>query len=1122
MPIHLSDHFPLSIEDIEYAYPPQIFQRGVRYFQSGRVKSLIRTGPASWVAKVQGQHERYEVHVERETEQAFQVFCHCPANENWGVCKHQVAVLLALGSEWSTYQDQWQSRMSPAHHLAQRLVHTFRELAHTQADGPKRAPEQAGNHSVRFPDRQTLKLTYLLHGIVRTYADNELSALMLELKAGVEREYVVKDIASFLNHLEQQPYPFTPRFTYDPAEHRLEESDRHIVQLIQKHLAEYRFVSEEQLIVKDKRYLLLTPGLAGELLPLLSERQSLVACRSPFGSNHVDARMIYLLKFQQEQPLPLTVRVTHHPATPEQASYALDLNEWRQWYNVPDYGLVLKEGTFYPVAEQDRSRIRQLFQTVRHLQSLTGQLQEELYLPLGPDLVGQVLQEVVNPLDGVVKVEVDKAISRHLVRQPVQTVIDIFQHKPDGPVGVNVFHHYGPYIFPLYDDQPYMLDNEGLKPVTEEVIVIRDQEHEQRVMDLLENAPLTVTTDGLAVEPGEEALYQLMFDTLPQLEAVADIYLDETLERIRREAQLDARLEVDVPETNDWLEINFHLEGLDEARIAAIVRGLKEKRRFVRFANGTVMPLNQEALQVASQVSDALSLELNQLLKEKVRLPLFRAWQIDQLLRGHRQMAHYSRAFRQLLAHLRQPETQHFDLPSGLKTRLREYQEEGFAWFKTLSRYGLGGILADEMGLGKTVQAIAYLLSEWEEGLLDAPALIVAPTSLIYNWRYELERFAPQLAVTVLDGTPSERAQKMKRSGQAQVWITSYPLLRQDQALYAETNFSVLILDEAQQIKNYQSKTFAAVLSLTASRRFALTGTPIENRLEELWAILQAVLPGLFPKRQRFVKLSTQQVRQVIQPFILRRLKQDVLTELPARIEHVQFSELTREQKALYLHYLEQTKAETRETLATEGLAKGRIKILAALTRLRQICCHPSLFVDNYRGSSGKLEQLVSLVRETVSAGRRPVLFSQFTSMLALIQAALAKEGLATFYLDGQTAAHERVKMVEAFNQGERDLFLISLKAGGTGLNLTGADTVILYDLWWNPAVDEQAIGRAHRLGQKKVVQVIRLLAQGTIEEKIYALQQKKKALIDDVLTHDEALLGALSEEELREILDLK
>jgi SNF2 family DNA or RNA helicase len=425
------------------------------------------------------------------------------------------------------------------------------------------------------------------------------------------------------------------------------------------------------------------------------------------------------------------------------------------------------------------------------------------------------------------------------------------------------------------------------------------------------------------------------------------------------------------------------------------------------------------------------------------------------------------------------------------------------------------------MGLGKTVQTIAYLLSEWEAGTLTEPVLIVTPTSLMYNWLYELERFAPELTVHVVDGTKEERARLLHDQFEATVWITSYPLLRQDQHHYTKHSFSVLILDEAQHIKNHQSKVFNAVLNLKASRRFALTGTPIENRLEELWAILQAVLPGFFPKRQRFVQLSTEKVRQIIQPFILRRLKKEVLRELPDKIETVQLSELTREQKALYLHYLEQTKETARQALVSEGLNKGRIKILAALTRLRQICCHPALFLDNYRGTSGKLEQLVALTKEAVDVGRRLLIFSQFTSMLQMIKEALEQEGLNSYYLDGQTKAQTRLKMVEAFNQGEGELFLISLKAGGTGLNLTGADTVILYDLWWNPAVDDQAIGRAHRLGQKKVVQVIRLIARGTIEEKIYALQQKKKNLIEDVLTHDDQLLSTLTEEDLKAILDL-
>jgi SNF2 family DNA or RNA helicase len=351
--------------------------------------------------------------------------------------------------------------------------------------------------------------------------------------------------------------------------------------------------------------------------------------------------------------------------------------------------------------------------------------------------------------------------------------------------------------------------------------------------------------------------------------------------------------------------------------------------------------------------------------------------------------------------------------------------------------------------------------------------------------------------------------------------ITSYPLVRRDHSHLAKLDFHTLILDEAQAFKNHTTQTAQAVKMIQATYRFALTGTPVENRLEELWSILDAVSPALFPSRRQFNELQPQVVAKRIKPFLLRRLKRDVLKELPEKIETMQTSELLPEQKKLYLSYLVKLQQETLKHLQDKDFQKNRIKILAGLTRLRQLCCHPALFVEDYAGGSAKFEQLLETIEECQNAGRRILIFSQFTGMLSLIGQELAEQGVSFFYLDGKTPASERVTLCNRFNEGERDLFLISLKAGGTGLNLTGADTVILYDLWWNPAVEEQAADRAHRIGQKNIVQVIRLVTQGTVEEKMFELQQKKKHLIDEVVQAGEEAMSALSEQDIREILML-
>ncbi|TGV05609.1 DEAD/DEAH box helicase, partial [Mesorhizobium sp. M00.F.Ca.ET.186.01.1.1] len=357
--------------------------------------------------------------------------------------------------------------------------------------------------------------------------------------------------------------------------------------------------------------------------------------------------------------------------------------------------------------------------------------------------------------------------------------------------------------------------------------------------------------------------------------------------------------------------------------------------------------------------------------------------------------------------------------------------------------------------------------------------------------------FAPELVVRIVDGSRQERNTAREEAEAVDVLITSYPLLRRDCAEYAERTFHTLFLDEAQAFKNHTTQTAQAVKSIQAGQRFALTGTPIENRLEELWSIYDVVFPELFPQRKAFQDLPREVIAKRARPFLLRRLKSEVLQELPEKIETLQATALLPEQQKLYIAYLAKLQQDAVKHLNEQTFDKNRIKILAGLTRLRQLCCHPALFVEGYEGSSAKFEQLLEVLEECLGAGTRVLLFSQFTEMLAIIGRELGDHGIPFFYLDGNTPAAERIELCNRFNDGECDLFLMSLKAGGTGLNLTGADTVILYDLWWNPAVEEQAADRAHRIGQKRVVQVIRLVAQGTVEEKMYELQQKKTHMIE-------------------------
>ncbi len=465
--------------------------------------------------------------------------------------------------------------------------------------------------------------------------------------------------------------------------------------------------------------------------------------------------------------------------------------------------------------------------------------------------------------------------------------------------------------------------------------------------------------------------------------------------------------------------------------------------------------------------------------------------------------------------------------PAGLQARLRGYQQEGLNWLQFLREYNLAGILADDMGLGKTVQALAHLLEEKNSGRADRPSLVVAPTSLMTNWRQETERFAPALKLLVLHG--QDRKQHFEKLRHFDLIITSYPLLPRDEAVLLRQPFHFIMLDEAQFIKNPRTRYAQIVCRLAARHRLCLTGTPMENHLGELWSHFNFLLPGFLGDETRFRRLfripiekgDDTALRQVlarrIAPFVLRRRKEEVAAELPPKTEIRQNVELAGAQRDLYETIRLAMQTRVLAEVQKKGLPRAHIVILDALLKLRQVCCDPRLVkLDAARAvtDSAKLELLMDLLPEMLEEGRRTLLFSQFTSMLALIQREFAKASIPYVTLTGDTT--DRATPIQKFQSGQVPLFVISLKAGGTGLNLTAADTVIHYDPWWNPAVETQATDRAHRIGQTKPVFVYKLITVGTVEERILALQERKRALVDGLLKERRKVMPQLTPEDLQ------
>ena len=633
----------------------------------------------------------------------------------------------------------------------------------------------------------------------------------------------------------------------------------------------------------------------------------------------------------------------------------------------------------------------------------------------------------------------------------------------------------------------------------------------------------------LLFEGDDDALFELMTVGLDRLRQVATVYTADSVDKAS--LAVLPPLSIGVSLVDDLLQMHVDMEQIDSAELAGILSGYRESRPYHRLKDGRFVQLDDVAMAGLAELAEGLGLSPKELKSGRVSLPKYRALYLDRLLRG-RENAVRDRAFTGLVERFENATTTHYEVPASLQPVLRGYQRAGFRWLRTMEELGFGGILADDMGLGKTLQIISLLLAAKESGN-TAPSLVVCPTSVVLGWEREIAKFAPELSVLCVIGDAAERRLRIGQANDYDVVVTSYDMLKRDVAAYSELTFRYHILDEAQYIKNSSTQNARAAKTIRSHQRFALTGTPIENRLGELWSIFDFLMPGLLFSYQKFrnryeIPICREgdenalfRLGQVVSPFILRRLKSEVLAELPPKTERVLPATMERAQRQVYLSAM----AELRRQITGAGrsgrlLGQNRITVLAMLTRLRQLCCDPRLCCEDYSGGSCKLDACMDLLREATAGGHKVLLFSQFTSMLALLRERLEQEGIPYYLLQGSTPKEERARLVDAFNSDDTPVFLISLKAGGTGLNLTGADMVIHYDPWWNVAAQNQATDRAHRIGQKHAVQVVRLIARDTIEEKILQMQESKWRLSEQVVGAKAPTLSDLTAEDLLELLE--
>ncbi|GKU82174.1 DEAD/DEAH box helicase [Niallia sp. NCCP-28] len=1009
------------------------------------------------LAIVKGAEDFY-VTITKDKNGAMETECSCPKLASFDRdCQHIAAVLLEI-------MDYQRAGISPSKKrdkegLSEGFMQLFTDSSNRKS-----------GHLRHFENRQVMKTEFICRFM---QTQKKESSFFIKI---IINKITIQDIQAFLQHIKRgKAYSISPFFTFDQGQHCFStKADK---------------IMHELSLLKagnQKEWLLIPPASWNKIVALLADAPNVIL---QYGKDTYNG-----LKVSSKlPPLQFDFMQTNN-------RHQLSIKGLENITILPNYQSVLVNGQLIELEYQDCQRLYELKEMMN--QSGTNRI------PIAKDQIDLFLEKVAPSLQklGAVTIEGAARINRQASPLAAKLYLDRINNLLLAGLEFDYDHI---NINPLED-----------KELEKGIFLVRDTEKEAEIIELMEESYFTKTDSGYMMQ-NEELEYEFLYHILPKLQKIVQVYATTAVRnRIFREtARPMIKVRVKKERTN-WLEFKFDMKGISELEIKEILEALEEKRKYYRLRNGSLFSLETREMEEIQRFLHSPQVEAEDLL-HGLEMPIHQGLSlVDQLEENSLLKAEHS--FKQLVEHLTNPGSLHFNIPESLKPILKNYQTIGFYWMKTIAKYRIGGILADDMGLGKTVQAIAFILSELQQiRNSNEPVLIICPSSLTYNWLSELMKFAPEIQGIVMDGTIQERAELQNEIKNIDAIITSYPLLLKDIAWYEKQIFSTVILDEAQYFKNPTTQTAKAVKKIQAANRFALTGTPVENAIEELWSIFHVVFPPLFGGLKEYSNLPKKTIAKRIRPFMLRRLKEEVLLELPKKKEWQESMELLPEQKKIYAAYLAKLRHDTLKHLDKDTFRKNKIRILAGLTRLRQICCHPSLFIHDYKGKSAKLETLLQLVESANQAGRRVLIFSQFTKMLQIIGTELAILGFPFFYLDGQTTSEERVNLMNRFNAGERDFFLISLKAGGTGLNLMTADTVILYDAWWNPAVEEQAADRAHRMGQINDVHVIKLVARGTIEDKINELQEKKKNLVDEIIDSEEDSLPSLTEEEIKEILNI-
>lgn len=1047
-----------------------VYYRGMRYYAAHAVSDVTwNEATKQYHAFVQGSNI-YGVTIGFGEDEQITHSCNCPAHAKYpGACKHVVAALLFIAD--------YQQRADALENLGWEDQTAYKIIEYFRKREYRKLTPQYFHLALQVTVNEPLK--------------SRQSKAFVGLYAGSSKMYKVSNTKKFIqDYYNHKEIRLGKEFRYIPEECQFEPTSAAVLAYlteiyeIQETLGKTYYsnlFNRQELVVSQNmlcKLLRLAEGLHCDIILRDKKMENMeIMCSNP--------------KLSMELQMEDEVLSLH------------DMGQEPIISICEDGSILCYQGGIYLPDMEFLANLRPFFTT------LFGKKQSEL--EFRGENMGSFIEKVLPVIKKTMNIQVPEKIKDHYIVEQLQPKLyfDIDRSRQRPVLVARMIFAYGEHeVNPLQDE------HKG------SYILVRDREEEEQLLRLMYDKHFSVRREQFVLTK-EDEIFQLMTEGMQDLCRQFEVFYSKEYKAnsIKKVGMLSAgiRLNTDI----NLLEMDVDYGHIPKEELRDFFRSIKLKKKYYRLKSGAFVNLMTEDKQI-DELRDLLSIgEVTE--DNKIAFSQTAVMEVDELL-PHTQRITRDAGYKQLLEDLKNPDKTNWELPNGMEDILRPYQITGYRWLCSLAHYGMGGILADDMGLGKTLQTITYVLAN-----PGTRTLIVCPTSLAYNWQDEFSKFAPQIATQIISGTPQERADLMQQSTDVPVWITTYPLIRKDVDLYKAQIFDACFIDEAQFIKNPTSLGAKAVKAVQAKHRFALTGTPIENTLSELWSIFDFVMPGFFGRYRQFEEcyekpllrdhdsVQMQKLRRKIRPFVLRRMKKEVLTELPDKIETRRMAEMGAKQRKIYESYLARIQM---ELAGDEENTPGgnRMQVLAALTRLRQICCHPATFASNYHGGSGKLDLLMEQLPDILEGGHSVIVFSQFTSMLSIIAHELKQRNIPFFYLAGSTSAQERKREVKEFNRGEVKVFLISLKAGGTGLNLTGADTVIHFDPWWNPAVEDQATDRAYRIGQKNKVQVIKYVMKDSIEEKIYELQKRKKQLSDQLIQAGESFVTQLTMEEIKEL----